>query len=100
MGKVEPLIHRRIRAALECARWRKLPVRSIYLDEADWAELDRVASKRHGSCPVVRLSFDDHPIACVDFDGQKVKPGTSSRVYLKTGVAIAVPKRLSKRVGP
>lgn len=89
MGRVEPLIHRRIRAALECARFRRSPVRAIYLDPDDEAELNAVATKAWGSCPVIRLSFDDHPLQF----------GEASKVYLKSGEAIAVPKRLSKRVG-
>jgi hypothetical protein len=92
----EPLIHRRIRAALERVRWRKGEVRAIYLDEADRLALDKAASKKWGG-PVHRLSFDDLPITRFDFDGHLIKPGCRSAIYLRgSGEEIAIAKKLGK----
>jgi hypothetical protein len=93
----EPMIYRRIGAALELARWREQEVRAIYLDEADRLELDLVASKKNG-CPSHQLSFDDVAICVREFDGQPVKAGSKSRVYGSKGTHVPIPKRLSHRV--
>jgi hypothetical protein len=87
-----PAIHRRIRAAIERVqaihkdhKGQPLPVRGIYLDELDQAELDKAATRSWGS-NAYQLGFDGHPI----FKGQ------TSRVYLKGGAHTAVPRKLAK----
>lgn len=94
----EPVIYRRIRAALEKSRSFSDPtVRAIYLDEEDQAELDAARSKETGRKSSV-LGVDGVPIVTVDFDGHPIKPGITSRVWLNHGVSVNVPKRLSAKV--
>jgi hypothetical protein len=94
----EPLIFRRISAAMEKVRWRQGQVRAIYLDAADRKALDAAASKVHGST-VHCLGYGGLDITSHDFDGQAIRPGKRSAIYLKgSGEEIAIPKRLSKWV--
>ena len=99
MARREPAIYRRIRAALEKSRSYATPtVRAIYLDPADREELDAARSKETKR-QVSVLGVDGVPITTVDFDGHPVKAGTTSRIFLKHGASVAVPKRLSAKVG-
>jgi hypothetical protein len=97
----EPSIFRRIDYALEKARWRKLELRGIYLDEADYAALVRVSTRRYrkrfgSDATVWPLSYKNELI--IGKSLLPVKAAAASAVYSKTGQGITIPKRLSRRV--
>jgi hypothetical protein len=94
-------LYDRIDAALEKARWRKLEVRGIYLDEADYfafakAETDRWRKASGSKVRVYPMSYGN--VLILGSGCSIVKPATRSRVYAKGGETIDIPKRLSAKV--
>lgn len=94
-------IHDRIDAALEKARWRKLELRGIYLDEEDYfafakAETERWRKASGSKARVYPLSYEK--VLILGNGCAIVKPAKRSRVYAKGGEIIDVPKRLSAKV--
>jgi hypothetical protein len=91
----------RIDSALEKARWRKLELRGLYLDSADYAALAKQRTAEHraafgGRAKIWPLSYES--VLLIGRPLLPVKAGQSSAVYATSGEAIAIPKRLSSRV--
>lgn len=98
--KPEP-IYRRIDSALEKARWRKLELRGIYLDFADYhafakAETDHYQKAAGSKALIWPLSYEN--VLILGKKALPVKEAGKSAVYATSGEAIAIPKRLSPRV--
>jgi hypothetical protein len=90
----------RIDSALEKARWRKLELRGIYLDSADYAALAKQRTAEHraafgGRAKVWPLSYES--VLLIGRSLLPVKAGKSSAVYATSGESIAVPKHLSAK---
>jgi hypothetical protein len=94
-------IYTRIDCALEKGRWRKLALRGIYLDAADYAEFVAAETKAWrestgSKATVYPLSYGDHLI--IGGAAVPVKEAGTSAVYATSGEGITIPKRLSPRV--
>lgn len=91
-------IYDRIAAALEKARWRKLELRGIYLDEEDYLAFAKAETARYRKMTGSRsrtypMSYEN--VLILGAGSVIVKPATRSRVYAKGGETIDIPKRLS-----
>lgn len=90
-----------IDVALEKARWRKLELRGIYLDPADYAafalfETEKYQRESGSDCTVWPLSYQN--VLILGHKALPVKEAKRSAIYATSGEEIAIPKRLSPRV--
>jgi hypothetical protein len=90
----------RIEAALEKARWRKLELRGLYLDHADYADFAYAETLRYqqetGSTALLwPCSYRN--VLIIGGKALPVKEATRSAIYATSGEAIIVPKELSRR---
>jgi excinuclease UvrABC nuclease subunit len=91
----------RLDAALQKARFRRLELRGIYLDEADYAAFAKAMTRRwrkaSGSrAGVFPLAYDS---VLIIGGSAMVHEAKKSAVYATSGEAVVIPKRLSPRVG-
>lgn len=78
----------RLEAAIEKARARQLVVRAIYLTGEDRLALSWALRVRRKP-----------PTPIAEWRGHEIRDGRQSRIYSTHGVSVAVPARLSPRVG-
>jgi hypothetical protein len=82
----------RIDAALEKMAFRRMEVRAIYLTPGDRLALSRAMTRkwREETGSKARL----HPCS---YRGHHLRPGKASAIYSTHGIAVVVPKLLSRR---
>jgi hypothetical protein len=85
-------IIQRIEAALEKMRWRRMEVRAIYLTAEDHDDFDlaMAAEMTKALGRRVRGSF-------LAFREHHIRRGETSAIYSTHGLAVVIPKRLSRR---
>ena len=94
-------IEDRIQAALEKARWRKLELRGMYLDEEDYQELADSETENYrkstGSSAKLWPCTYQH-VLLLSRKAIPVHEAIVSAVYATSGERICIPKKLSPRV--
>jgi hypothetical protein len=89
MTSSPPSITERIDVAFERAAWRfpESPPKKLYLDPADWAAFDALMSAEWGG-----------QVHCFSYRDLQIFAGNRSRLILKHGIGVSVPKSISARV--